>query len=419
VEKILLLHLLPSPPNPNLHNKTVLLLVQSITFIKEKLKSYIRENMKALKIWKNTLANRAKGTRNQYFHYFNKFLDYAQVSADELREMKYEEDQEAKPWERNRVENLLRGYIKNLEEKNLTCSTQSLAFASVRSFFEAQGMPLNLKKEDAPQGCAFGSKTLTKEEIRQIKNAAEFLRDKALIMFLKDSGLRQSDAAKLRWGDFKDYGEGFWGFQLQTKKKKIKARGFIGPEATEILALYKRKRLEGTQKIPPEKNIEDHPVFALVSEPSKPVKATVMSGTLGKIINLAGIENASPPGLRKFWEQNVHFEHEAYQKQLNGRALDKVERAYHWKETQELFELYRANYLNLRIEKQDLRKATEQLRKEYDIENRYLRERIENLEQENLNLKQRLNGQKPELQKMRNELDELRTMLKRLAEKQT
>lgn len=141
-----------------------------------------------------------------------------------------------------------------------------------------------------------------------IRNAAEILRDKALIMFLKDSGLRQSDAAKLKWGDFKDYGEGFWGFQIQTRKKRVKARGFVGPEATEILMLYKRKRLEGTQKIPAEKNIEEHPVFALVSEPSKPTRPAVMCADIAKIISLAGIDNASPHGLRKFWEQNIHVE---------------------------------------------------------------------------------------------------------------
>jgi len=339
--------------------------------------------MKSVKVWENTLANRSQSTRQQYIRYFNNFLDYAGVSADELREMKYLEDQNAKPWERNRVENLLRSYMKSLEERGLTCSTQNLALAATRSFFEAQGMPLFLKREDRPAGCAFGSKTLTREEIRQIKNATELLRDKALIIFLKDSGLRQSDAAKLNWRDFKDYGEGFWGFQIQTKKKKTKARGFIGPEATELLQLYKRKRMEGTKKLLPEENIEDNPVFALVGEPTKPVKSAVMCANIGKIISLAGIENASPHGFRKFWEQSVHFEHEAYQKQLNGRALDSVERAYYWKEVPELLEMYRSNYHNLMIEQSDFREAEERLRHDYEREISGLRERIFDLEKRN------------------------------------
>jgi len=335
--------------------------------------------MNSIKVWENTLANRAEGTQKQYRYYFGDFLRYVGVSPDELREMKFVENQEAKPWERNRVENLLRGYIKTLEKRDLTCSTQSLAYAAVRSFFEAQGMPLFLKREDKPTGCTFGSKALTREEIRQIKNAAELLRDKALIMFLKDSGLRQSDASKLKWNDFKDYGEGFWGFQIQTKKKKVKARGFIGSEATEMLELYKRKRMEGTKKLPPEENIEDNPVFALIAEPTKVVRSGVMSGNIGRIISLAGIEKASPHGLRKFWEQNLHVEHEAYQKQMNGRALDSVERAYYWKETPELFEIYKSNYDNLRIEKQEFKDVAQRLRREYEIETMALRRENEDL----------------------------------------
>ena len=346
--------------------------------------------MNSIKVWENTLTNRAEGTQKQYRYYFSDFLRYAGVSPDELREMKFVENQEAKPWERNRVENLLRGYIKTLEKRNLTCSTQSLAYAATRSFFEAQGMPLFLKREDKPIGCAFGSKALIQEEIRQIKNAAELLRDKALIMFLKDSGLRQSDASTLKWKDFKDYGEGFWGFQIQTKKKKVKARGFIGSEAVEILELYKRKRMEGTQKLSPEENIEDNPVFALISEPKKVVRPEVMSGTLGRIISLAGIEKASPHGLRKFWEQNMHVEHVAYQKQMNGRALDSVERSYYWKEAHELFEIYKSNYDNLRIEKQEFKDVAQRLRREYEIE-------INGLKEENKSLRKLWETEKEEI----------------------
>lgn len=333
-----------------------------------------------MEIWKSSLANRSEGTRKQYLHYFNNFINFVGRSPDELREMKYLEDQESKPWERNRVENLLREHFKTLEEKEFTCSTQNLALASIRSFFEAQGMPLFLKREDKPTGCAFGSKAMTPEEIRQTKNAAEHLRDKALIMFLKDSGLRQSDAAKLRWKDFKDYGDDFWGFQIQTKKKGIKARGFIGSEASDMLKIYKRKRSEGTKKLDPEENIEENPVFALFSDPTKVVKPDSMSGIIGSIISLAKIENASAHGFRKFWEQNMHVEHEAYQKQMNGRALDSVERAYYWKETEDLFELYRNNYHNLRIEQSDFKEAEERIRRDYEREISILKKELEQRE---------------------------------------
>lgn len=335
----------------------------------------------SMEVWSASLANRTAKTRTEYAHHFKRFYEWTGKNPDELREMKFQENKTEKPWERNQVENLLRKYLQSVEEK-YACNTRKIAYAAVRSFFEAQGMPLFLKRQDRPSGCAFGSKVLDHDEIRHLKNATESLRDKALIMFLKDSGLRESDAARLRWKDLRDYGEGFMGFEIQTKKKKTKARGFIGPETTEILRLYKEKRMQGTQKLPPEENIEENPVFALLNKPTKHLPPVSMSGKIGRTIKLVGIEGATPHGLRKFWEQNVHVENLAYQKQMNGRALTEVERAYFWKETPELLEMFKANYHNLRVEKQEFREAEERLRREYERETKALKDRILELERE-------------------------------------
>ncbi len=364
--------------------------------------------MNALEVWEASLANRAQGTREKYFSHFKTFIEWCNRTPDELREMKYAENKAEKPWERNQIENLVRQYLQTLQEK-YTCSTQNLSYSAIRSFFEAQGMPLFLNRQDRPSGCAFGSKTPKREDIRQMRNAAEYLRDKALILFLKDSGLRESDAAKLKWKDFKDFGEGYWGFEIQTKKRKTKARGFVGPEATEILKLYKEKRIQGTQKLCPEENINEHPVFGLITDPTKGLRPALMSGTIGDIIKLAGLEGITPHGIRKFWEQSVHVEKDAYAKQLNGRALSKVEQAYYWKETPELFEIYKANYPNLRIEKQDFRETEKRLRSDYLNEIRRLKDRIYEMERE----------KKDEIKTLRDELVELRGMIKTLAEKQS
>jgi hypothetical protein len=53
--------------------------------------------MNSMKIWNNSLANRAEGTRKQYFYYFGDFIEWSGLSPDELQEMKYQEDWEAKP----------------------------------------------------------------------------------------------------------------------------------------------------------------------------------------------------------------------------------------------------------------------------------------------------------------------------------
>jgi len=353
----------------------------------------------SIQVWEASLATRAESTKQNYLKSFKDFMEWTRLTPDQLREMKWEEDQAGKPWERSKVENLLRQYLKTLD--GYSCNTQRCVYTGVRSFFEANGVPLNLKRQDRPSGCAFGSKTITQEEIHKIYSAAEYLRDKALIMFLKDTGLRLSDAAKLDWKDLKEYPSGFMGFEIQTQKKKTKARGFVGPETTTILKIYKRKRMEGTQKLPPEENITEHPVFSLFSDPSKRLRPSYISDLIGSIISLAGVDDATPHGFRKFWEQNIHVENIAYQKQLNGRALTEVERAYFWKETPELFEMYKANYRNLMIARQEFKEVEDRLRREYEREIKALKNRIYELERKENEMKQ-----------IRDDLDELRKFVK-------
>jgi prefoldin subunit 5 len=86
---------------------------------------------------------------------------------------------------------------------------------------------------------------------------------------------------------------------------------------------------------------------------------------------------------------------------MNGRALNDVERAYFWKETEELFDMYKANYHNLTIAKQEFREVEERLRREYEREIKALKTRIYELERKENEMKQ-----------IRDDLDELRKFVK-------
>lgn len=77
-------------------------------------------------------------------------------------------------------------------------------------------------------------------------------------------------------------------------------KGFIGPETRETLEIYTRSRIEGTRKIPPETDIENHPIFANVYDPEKPLTNTRACTNLYNIIRRAGFKNFSGHGFRKF-----------------------------------------------------------------------------------------------------------------------
>lgn len=327
------------------------------------------------KVWMESLANRKEGTRANYQRHFEGFMEYTGKTADQLRQLKYEEDQNSKPWERNKVENLVRGYLQHLKDEKGLKNVEG-PYYSVRSFFSCNGLPLSFNHNDTPKShSSEGSSVPTVEDIRKVLDAAEFIRDRAIILFLKDTGLRASDLPKLTWNSFKPVKEGFHGFKIVTEKEGVLARGFVGPETTKTLQLYKKKRLQGTRRVAPEKDIENHPIFALLNHGDKPMTNTIISARLSYIFKLAGMRDkgVSAHGLRKFWEQHFKTQKEAYQKQFNGRALTKVEKAYSWLTVEQLFDIYKQNYDDLRVLSTPIAKEVDKLRKEYEAKLEKLR----------------------------------------------
>jgi len=335
----------------------------------------------SIRVWMESLANRKEITRQGYLRNFEGFLEYTGKTADELRQLKYEENQNDKPWERNKAENLVRAYLKHLTEDNGRKNVEGPYYA-IRSFFSCNGLPLNLNHGDTPTNYSSeGSAVPTAEDIKDVLDACEFIRDRGMVLFLKDSGLRVSDLPKLTWDSLKPMGEGFLAFKIVTAKEGVLARGFVGGETSKILDLYKKKRLEGTRRVPPEKNIEKHPVFALLNHGDKRLKAAVIAARLSFIFNLAGMreKEISAHGLRKYWEQHVHAKKTSYVKQLNGRALSKVEKAYDWLTTEQLFEIYKSNYDNLKVLSTPIAKELNELRDEYESKLEKIRKEHEDL----------------------------------------
>jgi len=342
----------------------------------------------AITIWMNSLANRKESTRELYKRHFARFCEWTRKTPDELRQHKFEEDQKNKPWERSTVENLVRRFLRYLtEEKGLT--NLNNPYYAIRSFFSSNGMPLNLNNGDTPTNhSSQGSAVPTPEDIKQVLNACDYIRDRGIALFLKDSGLRASDLPQLAWGDLKPLGNGFLAFKIVTAKEGVLARGFVGLETTKVLMVYKKKRMEGTRRIPPEKDIEKHPVFALLHHPDKGMAPVVISARLSYIFRLAGMreKDVSAHGLRKFWEQHVHAKKESYIKQLNGRALSKVEKAYDWLTSEQLFEIYQRNYDNLKVLStpiaKEVKELEQRLRREYEEKNKKLSRELESLRED-------------------------------------
>jgi integrase len=301
------------------------------------------------------LANRSQSTRDHYVLYFKKFAEWMGKSPDELIEMQKAARNHTGDLRENRVlEGKVKGFMKHLEDHGYSVATRKIVYASVLSFFESNVYPLDMHPHDRPSGESRGSRIPEKEEIVKMLNAAKSQRYRAAILALKDSGLRISDLVQLRWEDVEDLGEGFWGWKVLTRKRKVQATPFMGPEATEALKLLPRK---------------DERIF--------PINPTVLSNTIGKIIKSASLKDVTAHGLRKFF--NVELQAARISREWRYQMMGKKTGAYDENRLTKLFAAYREAYDNLRVygagvnvEVEKLKKNMEELR----AENRELRQRL-------------------------------------------
>jgi len=145
----------------------------------------------------------------------------------------------------------------DLTNEGLAPTTAKAVGKAVKSFFEANDVTdFNLKRLEIPKGKYNEIDSVSKDKIRQwyYNSGTEFrTRNQALIMLLKDCGLRVSDISALdllqyRNAEIKNNEQGdefkILG-KIETKKTKEFACVIIGPEATTSLDTYLNGREDG------------------------------------------------------------------------------------------------------------------------------------------------------------------------------
>lgn len=102
--------------------------------------------------------------------------------------------------DQRRHEMLLKRFINYLdEEKSFTPNTRRNYFAAVRNFYMRNYVPRQFFRRDGPPtiGVLEGNKAAPKEDLRKMYNVSN-AKERGLILFLKDTGLSQSDVARMK-----------------------------------------------------------------------------------------------------------------------------------------------------------------------------------------------------------------------------
>ena len=215
-----------------------------------------KEEGKAWETWMMELETKAGNTRDNYIRFFRQFLRRWNLEPEGLYEMRRSDLNSEDPRDHKRIEKMVKVQMAEMRKAGQAAGTCRNLMKAVKSFFEAQDLDLKFRARDVPRGAYNGQSLAMPDQIREMHDACaravEFrYRNRALLMFLKDSGLRISDAAKVLVADyleaitvFNEDEEPFkvWADPLETTKTGAYAYVHIGPEAITALNEYLEER---------------------------------------------------------------------------------------------------------------------------------------------------------------------------------
>jgi integrase len=212
------------------------------------------------------------------------------------------------PRDSKKVERMIKVLMAEMVKEGYAANTAKNVSKALSSFFASQGLPIIIKAKDFPKGSARGQRLALGDHIRIMHDysSTQFkLRNRAILLFGKDGGIRVSDMAGLNLGDWYDaetieHASGtFKVFNFETIKMKIEALIHVGPECVEAVEKYLVKR--ETRGYPMD---EDSPLF--ISSPRHPgaTPGRFTADGLGQVLirmgSKVGVKKISGHSLRKF-----------------------------------------------------------------------------------------------------------------------
>ena len=341
--------------------------------------------MNALDSWTENMSGKAPTTVRNYIHYFKRFSAWAGRDADEIVSLRRQDLAASEPVERKRFENLAKKYDRVLMDGGASYSQRVMVRNALKSFFEAHELDLKIKPDDAPKGEYGEERAATKDEIKKMFDVSS-VRERAVLMFLKDTGLRVGDAAALNVGDVDLYSD-FPMLKVVTQKEKIIAKTFLGPESQNSLINYFESR-EGHFKeaIGPEA-----PLFRKNCPKITRLKGWHLSNSVSRAVETCGFSGISAHSLRRFYETSLEAGgvHPTWVDRLVGHKPQGSRNSYSKPTDDQLRDAYIKAYPNLQV----LEPVTNHERLEG------LESKMNEKDKENAELKQHLNELSTQLAK--------------------
>lgn len=318
--------------------------------------------------------------------------------------------------ERKRLaEDTVRDFIKWLEEKGYSPNSIRSCLTALQNFLKYYQLPISFDFIDRPK-----SRTLPEnrkhqwklEEVMEFVNSAEYIRDRAIMLCLFQSGLSIGDLVKLDYGDIRrDFEEDRVPLLVDLNRKKtgVDHKTFFGRDAVKYLRTYLASRLPLD---------DDDPLFTKLGSDERVTDSAIqmmMKRNAEKVNFLDhkdvenGLNPARPHSLRAAFNSRLVGKMDRDLREfLMGHEIGEEKRSYLLMTDKELRELYMNWEHLLAIEKtsREEKKGLANVDKETQKRIEGLEKSIHALSDQNKQLREDFNEFKKALETIRNVLRE-------------
>lgn len=341
------------------------------------------ENSLSVKYWMDSLNSKGGPHSTKYIwkHHLKRFCDWLDKTPDQLIEDRKQQLKNDDERVKHQAEMQLKRFLSDLEEEGLSPNTRRCYFTAVRNFYKRNYVELQFFRGDGPstRTVVEGRRAASKEDIAKMLEVAS-PRVRALILFIKDTGLAESDVAGLKLKDLgvKDVSEIFTlktpiPLILNRKKTGRRTVTFIGPESFKAVKntlqirkigspeihIRKHSKKRRTKLMTPEVLTLESPVFrsydkrALKTGKIKHLSPHAISVIIRRVAILAEIwePGFSAHALRRFFQTNLETSgmNPNWIKKMMGHALKGSEEPYSQPEVEMLRDAYQKSYGHLAI----------------------------------------------------------------------
>ena len=229
---------------------------------------WLQENKcRPLNIWLEDMESRSPSTLKKYLYHLRLFCSFTELTPQELHDKREADIESGDRLQKRDIERQVKrlmakmnrgeapwgkGDNRDQPQAPSTCRQVSKAVTSFFKIFGDRDFSLYIQERDKPQGDSNQIPGVSANQIWEMWSLGGDARDRnrAIITFLKDSGIRISDLCALNVGDYRktrsqphlnEAGEKFLVFDpFRTQKCGIIAHIHIGPEAVEDMDKYLR-----------------------------------------------------------------------------------------------------------------------------------------------------------------------------------